>query len=107
MNRRRFQDRNRNRNGKVFIVVAYDISDDRRRTRLHKKLKGFGTPVQYSVFECILSPKDLERMKKAVRGVIKEGEGDTVRYYILCEACRRRILTINGAVTREEYAVIV
>jgi len=87
-------------------VVAYDITDDRRRTRLHKKLKSFGTPVQYSVFECILSPKNLEKMKRVVKREIKEDE-DSVRYYFLCEACRRRILAINGEVTQEERTVVV
>jgi len=34
-----------------FIVLAYDIPDDRRRTKLFKTLKRFGFPVQESVFE--------------------------------------------------------
>lgn len=98
--------RDRGQNRKIFIVVAYDITDDRRRARLHKRLKSFGTPVQYSVFECILSPKNLEKMKKMVRREIKEDE-DLVRYYLLCEACRRRILAINGTVTQEERTMVV
>ena len=39
----------------MFIVVAYDIEDDKQRTRLHKTLRRFGEPVQFSVFECILT----------------------------------------------------
>lgn len=35
-------------------VVAYDISDDKRRLRLHRLLRGFGEPVQKSVFVCQL-----------------------------------------------------
>ncbi len=31
---------------KQFIVVAYDISDDRRRARLHDLLEDYGSPVQ-------------------------------------------------------------
>lgn len=31
-----------------FVLVVYDISDDRRRTRLHNTLLDYGTPVQYS-----------------------------------------------------------
>ena len=45
-----------------FILVVYDISNDRRRTRLHNLLLDFGTPVQYSVFECLLSPKQEMKM---------------------------------------------
>ena len=40
----------------MFIVVAYDICDDRRRLCVHKALKNFGHPVQYSTFECLLDP---------------------------------------------------
>lgn len=90
----------------MFIVVAYDISDDRRRTRLHKKLKSFGTPVQYSVFECALDARGLERMRRAIRRLIDEGQ-DLVRYYFLCEACLRRIEVINGDITQEPLTLVV
>lgn len=36
----------------IPLLVAYDISDDRRRNRLHRLLRGFGEPVQKSVFVC-------------------------------------------------------
>lgn len=39
-------------------VVCYDISDPKRLTRVHKKMRGFGDPVQYSVFSCDLSEKE-------------------------------------------------
>ena len=35
----------------MFVVVAYDIPDDRRRTRVAKVLEDYGDRVQYSVFE--------------------------------------------------------
>jgi CRISPR-associated protein Cas2 len=75
---------------KQFIVVAYDIPDDKRRTRLHNVLKDFGTPVQYSLFECLLTPKQIERLDKRVRRVIHVTQ-DAVRYYRLCAECRTKI----------------
>ncbi|MBI5304822.1 MAG: CRISPR-associated endonuclease Cas2 [Chloroflexi bacterium] len=91
---------------KKFIVVAYDISDDKRRTRLHKRLLDFGTPVQYSVFECLLVEKDFARMERAVRRVIKP-RLDQVRYYFLCETCRSKIETTSGVQVVKEVQVIV
>jgi len=38
-------------------LVCYDVADPRRLDRVYKKMNGFGTPVQYSVFICDLSPK--------------------------------------------------
>ena len=72
-----------------FYVVVYDISHDRRRTRLHNRLLDYGSPVQYSVFECILDAKRLARMKKMIKRTIKESE-DQVRIYHLCEACLQK-----------------
>ena len=36
-------------------IVAYDIVDDKRRTKTHKILKGRGDALQYLVFRCHLS----------------------------------------------------
>ncbi len=90
----------------MFIVVAYDISDDRRRTRLHKRLKGFGRPVQYSVFECVLTEQSLRKLKETVLDTIKRDE-DLVRYYSLCQSCCAKIEAINGVVTEAIGTVVV
>ena len=39
----------------MYFVVSYDISDDKRRTKIHNTLKSYGQRVQYSVFECDLT----------------------------------------------------
>ena len=78
-----------------FVVVVYDISNDRRRTRLHNKLLDFGTPVQYSVFECLLDDEGLARMKKAVMRVIRP-RVDRVRFYYLCARCVKQTDVTSG-----------
>jgi len=40
-------------------LVAYDIADPKRLYQVHKRMRGFGDPLQYSVFVCLLSPKEL------------------------------------------------
>jgi CRISPR-associated endonuclease Cas2 len=51
----------------MFLVVAYDVTHDRRRTRVVKILKNYGERVQYSVFECRnLSSRQLEKMQKEI-----------------------------------------
>ena len=78
-----------------FVLVVYDISNDRRRTRLHNVLLDFGTPVQYSVFECLLDKAGLQRMKKAVMRVIRP-RADRVRFYYLCAPCVSRTEVTSG-----------
>ena len=43
------------------VLAAYDVEDNRSRTRLHKELKGIGlTPIQKSVFWGHLTPAEEE-----------------------------------------------
>jgi len=51
-------------------IVTYDITDDKRRTRIFKTLLGFGDHLQYSVFRCDLSRKERVLLIEAVEKVI-------------------------------------
>ena len=82
----------------MFIVVAYDIPDNKVRTRLFKLLKRFGQPVQLSVFECILTHAQFDQMRAEVMKIV-DGEQNSVRYYDICDECHRHVLTIGKAVT--------
>lgn len=57
----------------ALLHGLYDISNDRRRTKLHNLLLDYGSPVQYSVFECLLDAERLKKLKQAVRKVIRPG----------------------------------
>jgi CRISPR-associated protein Cas2 len=89
------------------LVLAYDIPDDKRRERLRRVLLGFGTPVQYSVFECDLTPRQVQRMRQAVLNVIQLPE-DNVRYYQLCRGCLLNVEVFGGVpMTRRRLAYVV
>lgn len=92
--------------GKQFLLVVYDISNDKRRTKLHNTLKDFGTPVQYSVFECLLDEAKLQKMKKAISKVIKP-RLDRVRYYYVCQSCLAKTEVTSGPEVLHETEVIV
>lgn len=78
----------------MFIVVSYDVVDDRRRKRVHDALKDFGTRVQYSVFECLLDAPVLDRLVERLVGVVDAGE-DSVRFYVLCQGDVRKIRVVG------------
>jgi CRISPR-associated protein Cas2 len=91
----------------LFYVISYDIPDDRRRVQLAKALKGFGTRVQYSVFEAHLSRAQYEELKRTVSRIINPSE-DSVRYYRLCGACAERIeVPAIGEVTPDPKTIVV
>ena len=90
----------------MFIVLAYDISDDRRRTRLFKTLKRFGFAVQESVFEFHLTAGELRELKKAIQAVIDPAT-DQVRYYYLCPTCHQRTeMTYPSRQTANPFVII-
>lgn len=65
------------------VVVSYDISDDKRRRLVVKVMESYGYRVQYSVFECELTGKQLRQMQKDLRPHVKGKEMDSVRFYPL------------------------
>ncbi len=40
--------------------------------------------VQYSVFECHLRPKELERLQKRLAPLVNPKDWDSIRFYYLC-----------------------
>jgi CRISPR-associated protein Cas2 len=88
-----------------FVVVSYDISDNRRRTKMMKALEGFGTHVQFSVFECRLRPNEISEM----RGKLKKltGRQDSVRLYFIGADDVQRIEVIGtGEVTSDRMVFL-
>lgn len=79
-----------------WVVVAYDIPDDRRRNKVMKALAGYGQWAQYSVFECDLRPGDLDRMVARLRQLMRR-ELDDIRVYPLCETCLQRAIMLGKA----------
>ena len=76
-----------------LYVVAYDIPDDKRRTKIHKILKGFGQWTEFSLFECFLTKKELLQMRAKLDKYLNP-RTDKVRIYLLCDACMTKIETV-------------
>ena len=87
-------------------VVAYDIPDDRRRTRIHKTLLGFGKWTQYSLFECFLTKKQLILLRSKLSEHLVPRE-DSVRFYPLCATCVEKVETIGGPPPEEDLLYVV
>lgn len=79
----------------TLYIIAYDIPADRRRTKVHRLLCGYGQWTQYSLFECWLTRKQLiELQAKLARHLV--AADDSVRIYALCGACQRRVITVGS-----------
>jgi CRISPR-associated protein Cas2 len=91
----------------MFVLVCYDVADDKRRRRIAEVLEGYGQRVQRSVFECHLRPARLASLQRRVARLLDTDE-DRVGYYTLCAKDRAGIATDGiGTVTRDwDYRIV-
>jgi len=88
-----------------FLIVSYDSPSNRRRYKVMKTLEGFGTRVQYSVFECNLKPKQIDDLRKRLRRLIDRE--DSVRLYFLGAEDIKRIERLGDERKVEERIFIL
>jgi CRISPR-associated protein Cas2 len=74
---------------KQFWVIAYDIADDRRRQKVAKTLEAYGTRSNFSVFECLVTESQINKIQKQLKKLINRKE-DCILYYYLCVACAEK-----------------
>ena len=67
-------------------VIAFDISNDRRRKAVGKACAAVGFRVQRSVYECFLQDSGYRALSSRIAGLIDK-EKDTVRVYPLDKNC--------------------
>ncbi len=75
----------------AHFLVAYDIADQKRLSRVHRYLKRQGLPVQYSVFTVEMRRKQLEMVLVTIKGLINLREDD-VRCYTLPDRLEFEVL---------------
>jgi len=68
------------------MIVAYDIADERRLTKVAKVMLDYGVRVQKSIFEVAVNKQVFREMKQRVEKIIV-WEEDGVKYFPVCERC--------------------
>ena len=56
------------------VIVSYDISDDKRRSRVHRTLMNFGDRLQFSLFQCDLTARELVALRAALHPHLNHAE---------------------------------
>lgn len=90
----------------MLYLIAYDIPDDKRRTKIHKTLCGFGDWTQYSLFECFLTPKEWVKLRAKLDEILQPEE-DSLRIYPLCATCQKHVKTIGSLAPKEKITYIL
>ena len=85
----------------MLYLIAYDIPNDKRRTKIHKTLCGFGQWTQYSLFECFLNEKESVALRHRLDQILKPEE-DNLRIYHICQSCQKKTETIGSSHPAED-----
>ncbi len=90
-------------------LVCYDIREPKRLRHVHKVMKGYGEPWQYSVFFCVLRDIDRVRMQSDLENemnlkedqalVLELGEDET--------ASRQAATTIGQSLPKQNGGTVV
>ena len=87
----------------MFLMISYDVVDDKNRLKLMKFLKDYGDRVQKSVFECNFSSEVYKQVKSGVEKIINQRK-DRVRYYRICKGCVDKVEISGWGEVKEEGA---
>lgn len=78
---------------KQWYVVCYDVMDARRWRRIYKLLHGYGRRLQYSIFRCRLTTRQMEQLRWKLEEILTAE--DRLLILSLCEPCERRVAARN------------
>jgi len=91
----------------MIVLLTYDISDNRTRSRFHRYLKEYGINSQKSVFECLLDPDGIREVVARAAALI-DPETDSVRLYRICSRCMNKV-RVSGRgfkITQLDYMIL-
>ncbi|PIE03245.1 MAG: CRISPR-associated endonuclease Cas2 [Acidobacteria bacterium] len=84
----------------MLVLVSYDVSTKdsagaRRLRHVAKCCEDFGQRVQYSVFECLVSPDEWLTLRNKLEKEINP-QTDSLRYYFLGKNWKRKVVHVGA-----------
>ena len=90
---------------KEFVLIIYDIVDNRKRVKMAKLLSGYGKRVQKSAFEAMISESLYRKLVAEIPQLICEEE-DSVRVYRIMGYGEVSLFGVNESLEDEEVIII-
>ena len=89
-----------------MLLIAYDISDDKLRTRFAKLLSKYGYRLQYSIFEVRNSKRILDNICVEIESQFEPqfGESDSIMLFRLSQQCK---ITRYGYARHDDHDIII
>ncbi len=90
---------------KIFVLIIYDIVNNKRRTKFAKMMNGYGYRVQKSAFEALLEEAQLRNLSKEIPHYMNPEE-DSVRVYRMSGSGEVMLFGLNTKVEAEDVIFI-
>ncbi len=94
----------------MMMLISYDVAKDdngdKRLRHVAKILEDYGQRVQYSVFECLVTPAQWIQLKSKLKKEINI-KYDSLRFYSLGENWRNRVEHIGQKAVRNPQGVMI
>lgn len=90
---------------KLYILVIYDIVDNKRRNQFAKRMNGYGFRVQKSAFEAMILPSQYRKIIAEIPGLI-DAATDSVRVYKIHGYGKVSLFGLNEKIKNEEVIII-
>ena len=90
---------------KLYILVIYDIVDNKRRVRFAKKMNGYGFRVQKSAFEAMVTENLYRRLLHDIPELI-DRRSDSVRVYKIGGYGEVSLFGASPEIKNEEVIII-
>jgi len=88
------------------MILAYDISDNKLRTKFTKFIKSYGRRLQYSVYEIKNSPRYLKVITSQIKHLFEKRFGQSDSVLIFSVNNNENILRF-GYAKNEEFDLVI
>ena len=78
---------------KTWFIIAYDVKNPSRLRKVSKHLEGYGYRIQYSIFRCRLSKRQIARLKWELAQIIDSE--DSILITPVCATCFNQLETMG------------
>lgn len=90
---------------KQLYLIAYDISNDKKRKKISDILDGCGERINLSVYECMLTEVQKENIIEQFKEIMDKN--DIVKIYFICSACYAKSIHLGRKEPPKETNVFI
>lgn len=88
-------------NGARWWLVCYDVREPKRLRKTAKHMEGYGERVQYSVFRCWMTQREMERLRWELTKLLQPE--DDVLLIPICTRCVAGMRVTHAASKRPDW----